>query len=163
MCTAKIQISALIRISIGCILDNEGCKVSSCGERWLWSDWAGAQADLCLPWAHMPECVFLSFRLNSVWNWTNICINTLLSAISCQCTLVLHVNRIEGISPSGIKAKWLLGNITRPINANYANEGLNGSSVTKKKSDVGYKFCHYNLPSFIIVTGLQCVPPSYHI
>ena len=27
-------------------------------QRWLWSDWADAQADLSLRWAHMPFCWF---------------------------------------------------------------------------------------------------------
>ena len=31
-----------------------GFNVSSCGLRRLWSDWADAQADLSLHWAHMP-------------------------------------------------------------------------------------------------------------
>ena len=33
-------------------------KVSLCGQRRLWSDWADAQADLNLHWAHMPFCKF---------------------------------------------------------------------------------------------------------
>ena len=36
---------------------SEGPKLSSCGQRRLWSDWADAQADLSLPWAHMPFCL----------------------------------------------------------------------------------------------------------
>ena len=35
-----------------------GPKFSSCGQRRLWSDWADAQADLSLRWAHMPFCWF---------------------------------------------------------------------------------------------------------
>ena len=31
-------------------------NVSSCGQRRLWSDWADAQADLSLRWAHLPFC-----------------------------------------------------------------------------------------------------------
>ena len=31
-------------------------KVSSCGQRRLWSDWADAQADIGLPWAHKSNC-----------------------------------------------------------------------------------------------------------
>ena len=33
-------------------------KLSSCGQRRLWSAWADAQADLTLRWAHMPLCRF---------------------------------------------------------------------------------------------------------
>ena len=54
---AKIQIS-LIRIFTGCILDNQGWKVSSCRERRLWSDCADTQIDLRLRWAHMSESTF---------------------------------------------------------------------------------------------------------
>ena len=43
-----------------------GPKLSSCGQRKLRSDWADAQADLSLRWAHMLFClfVFLSFFLS---------------------------------------------------------------------------------------------------
>ena len=37
---------------------SEGPKLSSCEQRRLWSDWADAQADLSLRWAHMPFCWF---------------------------------------------------------------------------------------------------------
>ena len=40
--------------------DSQGCRVSSCGQRRLWSDCADAQADLSLRWAHMSEGVFLT-------------------------------------------------------------------------------------------------------
>ena len=33
-------------------------KLSSCGQRRHWSDWADAQADLSLHWVHMPFCWF---------------------------------------------------------------------------------------------------------
>ena len=49
---------SLIRIFTGRILDSEGCKVSSCCQRRLWSDCADAQADLILCWAHMAEGTF---------------------------------------------------------------------------------------------------------
>ena len=58
--------------SLRCVLSGpKGPKLSSCGQRrlWsdcadaqadlrLWSDWADAQADLSLRWAHMPFCWF---------------------------------------------------------------------------------------------------------
>ena len=37
---------------------SSGPKLSSCGQSWLWSDWANAQADRSLCWAHMPFCWF---------------------------------------------------------------------------------------------------------
>ena len=43
---------SLIRIFTGRILDRQGCKVSSCGQRRLWSDCKDAQAELSLRWTH---------------------------------------------------------------------------------------------------------------
>ena len=47
-----------MRIFTGRILDSLGCKVSSCGQRRLWSDCVDAQADLSLCWAHMSSGTF---------------------------------------------------------------------------------------------------------
>ena len=57
-------------------LDNQWCKVSSCGQRRLWSDCADGQADLSHRWAHMSEGTFshvtshivLLQHRNYVWN-----------------------------------------------------------------------------------------------
>ena len=40
------------------LMGSYGPKLSSCRQRRLWSDWAEAQADLSLRWAHMPFCWF---------------------------------------------------------------------------------------------------------
>ena len=45
------------------ILNTLGCKVSSCGQRRVWSDCMDAQADFSLRWGHMPEGTFLFFIL----------------------------------------------------------------------------------------------------
>ena len=50
---AKTQIS--LGIAVGS-MGSRGPKLSSCGQRRLWSDWADTQADLCLSWAHMLCC-----------------------------------------------------------------------------------------------------------
>ena len=47
---------SLIRILIRCIFDSQGCNVSSCGQRRLWSDCGEVQPDLSLRWAHISEC-----------------------------------------------------------------------------------------------------------
>ena len=39
-------------------MGSQGPKVSSCGQRRLSSDWADAQADLSLRWAHRSFCWF---------------------------------------------------------------------------------------------------------
>ena len=41
-------------------------KLSSCGQWRLWSDWADAQADLSLRWAHMPFCMFCRAAAHTV-------------------------------------------------------------------------------------------------
>ena len=51
---AKIQ----IRIFIKRILDSQGCKISSCGQRRLWSDCTDAQDDLNLRRAYMSASTF---------------------------------------------------------------------------------------------------------
>ena len=56
---------SLIRIFTGRILDSQGCKVSSCGQRRPWSDCADAQADLSLRWAHVRRFVFSPLQLIS--------------------------------------------------------------------------------------------------
>ena len=49
---------SLIRVFAMRSLGSSGPKLSSCGQRRLWSDWADAQADLNLRWAYMPFCWF---------------------------------------------------------------------------------------------------------
>ena len=46
--------------SMGC----QGLNASSCGHRRLWSDWADAQTDLSLCWAHSHFVGFVVRRLN---------------------------------------------------------------------------------------------------
>ena len=49
---------SLIRVFAVRSMGSWGPKLSSCGQRRLWSDWADAQADLSLRRAHMPFCWF---------------------------------------------------------------------------------------------------------
>ena len=49
---------SLIRVFAVRSKDSQGPKASSSGQRRLWSDWAAAQADLSLCWAHMSFCWF---------------------------------------------------------------------------------------------------------
>ena len=39
-------------------MGSQGPKLSSWGQRRLWSDWVDTQADPSLRWAHMPVCWF---------------------------------------------------------------------------------------------------------
>ena len=48
----------LIRVLAVRSMGSWGPNVSLCGQRRLWSDWADAQADLCLLWAQWPFCWF---------------------------------------------------------------------------------------------------------
>ena len=49
---AKIHSRSLFRIFSGRILDSQGCKVSSCAQRRLWSDYAHGHANMSLRWTH---------------------------------------------------------------------------------------------------------------
>ena len=49
-------------------MESWGPTVSSCGQRKLWSDWADAQADLSLRWAHMSFCWFCHEAASKSWN-----------------------------------------------------------------------------------------------
>ena len=49
---------SLIRVFAVRSMGSSGPKLSSCGQWRLWSEWADAQADLSLRWAHMPFCSF---------------------------------------------------------------------------------------------------------
>ena len=49
---------SLIRVFTVRSMGSLGPKLSSCGQQRLRSDWADAQADLSLRWAHMPFCWF---------------------------------------------------------------------------------------------------------
>ena len=52
----------LIRVFIWCILDSQGCKVSSCKQRRHWSDWVDAQTDFSLFYAYkFLKFGFISF------------------------------------------------------------------------------------------------------
>ena len=49
---------SLVRVFAVRSVGNYGPKVSSCGQGRLWSDWADAQIDLSLRWAHRSFCLF---------------------------------------------------------------------------------------------------------
>ena len=50
------HLHCLIRVFAARSVGSLGSKLSSCGQRRLRSDWANAQSDLSLRWAHMPFC-----------------------------------------------------------------------------------------------------------
>ena len=50
-------------------MGNLGPKLSSCGQRRLWSDWADAKADLSLRWAHTHFVGFVMSRLKFSMGW----------------------------------------------------------------------------------------------
>ena len=75
VCPAKTQISLGLRHvkSVMAVrsMGSWGPKVSWCGQRRLWSDWADAQADLSLPWAHMS---FWWFCHAAAHIWLKFCL-----------------------------------------------------------------------------------------
>ena len=54
---------SLIRVFPVRSMGSQGPKLCSCGQRRLWSDWANAQADLSLRWAHHHIVGFVMRRL----------------------------------------------------------------------------------------------------
>ena len=54
---------SLIRVFAVRSVGSSGPKLSSCGQRRLWSDWVDAQADLSLRWAHTHFVGFVTRRL----------------------------------------------------------------------------------------------------
>ena len=52
------HLPSLIRAFAVCSMGSKGLSASSGGQQRLWSDWADAQADLSLRWAHMSFCRF---------------------------------------------------------------------------------------------------------
>ena len=64
--TWQIQQISLIRVFAVCSMGNQGSKVTSCGQRRLWSDWVDAQADLSLRWAPTHFVGFVMSQL--IWH-----------------------------------------------------------------------------------------------
>ena len=66
------RIPRLIWVFAARSLGSSGPKLSSCGQRSLWSDWADAQADLNLRWAHMPFWWFCHEAAHMVKTWKSL-------------------------------------------------------------------------------------------
>ena len=60
---------SLIRVFAVHSMGSLGLKVSSCGQRRFWLDWADAQADLSLRWAHTHFVGFVMSRLKFYLGW----------------------------------------------------------------------------------------------
>ena len=59
---------SLIRVFAVCFMGSKWPNASVSGQWRLWSDWADAQADSSLPWAHMSFCLFClvtAIRINN--------------------------------------------------------------------------------------------------
>ena len=73
----------LIWVFAVCSVGSYGPKLPLCGQRILWSDWADAQADLYLRWAHSHCVGFVMGRLIcDLW------LRFALFGVSLPCTLV---------------------------------------------------------------------------
>ena len=84
---------SLIRVFAVRSVGSQGSKVFSCGQRRLWSDWADAQADLSLCWAHRSFCWFCLIYVDHVditpfWHLSQSSMKTLArdteSFVICQ-------------------------------------------------------------------------------
>ena len=62
---------SLIRVFAVRLMGSSGPKLSLCGQRRLWSDWADAQADLSLLWVHSHFVGFVMTWLIQVF-WLNV-------------------------------------------------------------------------------------------
>ena len=62
------HLPSLIRVFAVRLMGSYRPKLSSCGQRRLWSDWVDAQADLNLRWAHTYFVGFVMSRLISYCN-----------------------------------------------------------------------------------------------
>ena len=90
---------SLIRVFAVRLMGSWGPKLSSCGQRRLWSDWADAQADLSLRWAHTH---FVGF----VMRWL---IYTCMTILSYRTHQVLAAGQWTNLEPSNfsIRKKWM--------------------------------------------------------
>ena len=62
---------SLIRVFTVRSMGSLGPNFASGGQSWLWSDWADAQADLSLRWAHKSANNVLCL-LTFAWRWSRI-------------------------------------------------------------------------------------------
>ena len=85
-------------------------KLSSCGQQRLLSDWADAQADLSLRWAHMPFC----------WFWHEAAQFTMYEILYAKpLTMLLHEYSLiwnPSSGPGGFVLKSRLWQTTTAIN-----------------------------------------------
>ena len=71
---------SLIRVCAVHLMGSQGPKVSSCGQRRLWSVWADAQADLSFCWGHNHIVGFVMSQLTWFYiAYDGICVKFLLS------------------------------------------------------------------------------------
>ena len=107
-----IMSPSLIRVFAVRSMGSQGPKLSSCGQRRLWSDWADAQADLSLRWGHthfvgvvMSWLIFFFFFFLRVELWEvrfRGCLNLRYSP------LCIRQRRI----PALLEGQWLLRFLT---------------------------------------------------
>ena len=81
---------SLIRVFAVHLMDSYGLKLSSCGQRRLWSDWADPQADLSLRYAHIHIVGFVMSQLIWALSWEKVS-----SGVSDQVRLKLACSATE--------------------------------------------------------------------
>ena len=69
---------SLVRVFAVRSIGSQGPKVSSCGQRRFWSDWADAQADLSLRWMHR-SCTLQVLSCSG-------------SFVTCTCSWLFHLS-----------------------------------------------------------------------
>ena len=132
-------------ISLRCALNGLlRTHVSLCGQRRLWSDWAGYQADLSLRWVHMPFCWFRHVTAHIILtsDWP-------ILALSCKSELLVRTT--EKLVPRG-QARGQFGRNNRPRCRNFAlnwAQGEVGVSLKKKKKKNCFVFFFKNFHQII--------------
>ena len=136
LCLVKVDQPGHLRCAINGLLRTH---VSLCGQRRLWSDWAGYQADLSLRWVHMPFCWFRHVTAHIILtsDWP-------ILALSCKSELLVRTT--EKLIPRS-QARGRFGRNNRPRCRNFAlnwAQGEVGVSLKKKKKKLFFFFKEFS-------------------
>ena len=98
----------LTRVFTVRLKDSQGPNAFSGGQRRLWSDWADAQADLNLRWAHVILLGFVMLQLIYTWLWRRL---------DAQVK-----NRIKTSCPGSELENWTSANATTVMFLNFRTD-----------------------------------------
>ena len=109
---AKTQISLRNRavrsvFAVRCSIGSYGPKISSCGQRRPWTDWADAQADLSLCWGHISFCWFCFVTHLKTKNtfWWQLTSTDLSSITDRRWKIVISLGTVRPLHTSRLMTK----------------------------------------------------------